>query len=392
MFAVMNFFRWNKEVKLHTVALHIAVALVSPLFSFCAPQAQQLPTPAPAAQVSPALASVPAEVTPTPVTPAEATPVSATAAPVTPEDWDRLPVDVTNFNVIVPAVGGEDGNDKFYRELVQLQWRTGDPVEVYVVRPKGVANPPVILYLYGYNETLDRFKNDRFCERLVAGGYAAVSFEPALGIDRFRSRPMKQWFVSELQESLGRSVHDVQMVLNYLDQRKDLDLSHVGIFGQGPGGTIAILAAAADPRLIAVDTLNPWGDWSDWLAKSAIIPEAERPFFLKPEFLDKVKPLEPTDWLPKVKASALRLQFVTGTPNVPEPAMEHMESAATHDTATLHYTIARYKDAQDMMHQNQDGKLYDWMKSRLRKSDAGVRTKTSLPPGKKSTAHSSGNN
>ena len=222
--------------------------------------------------------------------------MSAPAAPspvaVTPEDWSRLELDPANFALLEPAIGGEDGNDKFYRELVQLQWRAGDPVEVYIVRPKGIARPPVVLYLYGYNENLDRFKNDRYCERVTAGGYAAVGFEPALGIDRFRNRPMKQWFVSELQESLGSSVHDVQLVLNYLESRKDLDLDHAGMFGQGSGGAIAILAAATDSRLKAVDTLNPWGDWSDWLAKSSVIPEVERPGYLKPEFLDRVKPLD----------------------------------------------------------------------------------------------------
>src|ERR1035441_1223230 len=51
------------------------------------------------------------------------------------------------------------------------------------------------------------------------------------------------------QLSLALTVHDVQMVLNYLETRGDLDMSRVGMFGQGSGGAIAVLAAAADSRI-----------------------------------------------------------------------------------------------------------------------------------------------
>lgn len=318
-----------------------------PFFLLGVSQAQQLP-------VAPALLA------------AASTPVAPAPVAVTREDWTRLAVDPANFNQLLPALGGIDGNDKFEREFLQLQWREGDPVELYVVRPKGVANPPVVLYLYGYDDSLDRFKNDDYCQRLTSRGYAAVGFESALAFDRFRKRPMQQWFVSELQEALGSSVHDVQQVLNYLESRKDLDLNHAGIFGRDSGGAIAILAAAVDPRLKAVDTLNPWGDWPDWLANSPIIPANERADYLTPEFLAKVKPLEPVDWLPKVKASALRLQFVTGSPSVPELAMEHMEAAAAHDATTPRFTVARYQNTQDLIQQTDHGKLYDWIKDRLR--------------------------
>jgi hypothetical protein len=348
------------ELRTYRFVFHAVFASLLLFFLFRAAVGQQTSLPAPAAP-SPAAPSASAHTSPPAPDPLVPTPVA-----VTPEKWTRLELDPANFALLEPANGGEDGNDKFYRELVQLQWRVGDPVEVYVVRPKGIARPPVVLYQYGYNENLDRFKNDRYCERLTAGGYAAVGFEPALGVDRFRSgRPMKEWFVSELQESLGSSVHDVQLVLNYLESRKDLDLDHAGIFGQGSGGAIAILAAATDSRLKAVDTLNPWGDWNDWLAKSSAIPEVERPAYLKPEFLDMVKPLEPVRWLPKVKAPALRLQFVTANPSVPEAAMEQMESAAGHDTASTHYTVTRYRDTQDLIRQTDGGRLFDWVKARL---------------------------
>ena len=86
--------------------------------------------------------------------------------------------------------------------------------------------------------------------------------------------------MSELQEALSTSTHDVQMVLNYLEARKDLDMNHVGMYGQGSGGAIAILAAATDPRITALNVTDPWGDWPDWLKGSKQIPEEERATYL----------------------------------------------------------------------------------------------------------------
>jgi hypothetical protein len=119
----------------------------------------------------------------------------------------------------------------------------------------------VILYLYGYPTDTDIFKNDD-CDALVTrDGFAAVGFVSALTGHRYRNRPMKEWFLSELQESVATSAHDVQMVLNYLASRGDLDMNRVGMFAQGSGASIAILATAVDPRIKVLEALDPWGDW-----------------------------------------------------------------------------------------------------------------------------------
>src|SRR5262249_31899039 len=160
-------------------------------------------------------------------------------------------------------------------------------------KPKGATKPPVVLYLYGYPTTLDRFTHDSFAENVTSNGCAAVGFVPALTGDRYRLRPMKEWFVSELQEALACTTHDVQLVLNYLARRRGLDPSRVGIFGQGSGGAVAVLAAAMDSRIKALDLLNPWGDWPHWMAQSGLVPEAERPRYVTPEFQRKIGPLDP---------------------------------------------------------------------------------------------------
>jgi len=171
---------------------------------------------------------------------------------------------------------------------------------------------------------------------------------------------MKEWFISELQESLGSSVHDVQMIINYLATRDDLDLSRVGMFGTGSGGSIAILAAAADPRIKAIDVLDPWGDWPDWMAKSSIIPETERPNFLKPEFLKKVEPLDPVRWLPKVRAQ-VRIQRVLDDMTTPQTAEDRIEAAAAPTVKVLHY-----KDVMQLYGSGSGGSIFQWVKDQVR--------------------------
>jgi hypothetical protein len=201
-----------------------------------------------------------------------------------------------------------------------VQWRVGDPIDLYVVKPHGVDKPPVILYLYGYPSDTDLFRDDGWCKRATQGGFAAVGFVSALTGQRYAYRPMKEWFISELQESLGTTTHDVQLILNYLVRRGDLAVDEVGMFGQGSGGTIALLAAEADPRITVVDVLNPWGDWPEWLKSSPEVPDDERAAYLQPEFLKRVANLDPIVYLPKLKVRGLRVEQVMDEPITPVDA------------------------------------------------------------------------
>jgi cephalosporin-C deacetylase-like acetyl esterase len=158
------------------------------------------------------------------------------------------------------------------------------------------------------------------------------------------------------------------MILNYLGTRGDLDMDHVAIFGQGSGGAIAILAAAADPRIKAVDALNPWGDWPDWLAKTGLIHDNERANFLKPEFLASVAGLDPVAWLPKLKTERLRIQNLMDDPVNPEAAQKAIEAAAPENTE-----INKFGDGPAMARAMGGGALFDWIKEQV-KPGAEVKT------------------
>lgn len=278
------------------------------------------------------------------------------------EDWSSLAIGVSKLEPEPPLVAQTEDKDGFTRTLVQVKWRPGDPFDLYVILPKGVKKPPVVLYLYGYKEDTDRFRDDRWCGRVTGGGVAAVGFVSALSGHRFHSRPMKQWFVSELQESLGSTVHDVHFILDYLAQRGDVDMDRVGMFGQGSGGTIALLSAAADSRIKAVDALDPWGDWPVWLAKSPVLEEdASHTKFTSPEFLKKVAPLDPVKWLPKLTSTRVRIQEVGDNEVTPKACKVALRKAAPKRAE-----VVEFNHISELAAAAGGGRLFDWIKDQLK--------------------------
>jgi len=290
------------------------------------------------------------------------------------ENWASLSVKGSELKPESPLVAQVDQEEKFTRTLVSLKWRPGDPIDVYVVVPKGVKKPAAVLYLYGYEEDTDRFKDDRWCERVTSGGVAAVGFVSALTGHRFHDRPMKQWFVSELQESLGSTVHDVKFILDYLDSRGDIDMNRIGMFGQGSGGAIAVLAAAADPRIKAIDLLEPWGDWPVWLAKSSVVQEdPNKDSYTTKDFLKKVAPLDPVKWLPKLKAVQIRMQQMADSDSNPTDCQDRLKAAAPKLAK-----VDRFDSAAQMTTVEGGGRLFDWIKDQMNKLPSGAVPKSTV--------------
>ena len=277
------------------------------------------------------------------------------------EDWTSPALASSSLRPVPALVGYNTTYDGYTVELIQVQWRWGDPLDLYVIKPTGVKKPPVILYLYGYPGNTDRFKDESFHKSVTKDGFAAVGFVSALTGHRYHDRPMKEWFVSELQECLATSAHDVQMVLDYLATRDDLDMTRVGMFTQGSGASIGILASAVDSRIKVLDALDPWGDWPTWMATSPFVPEEERAEYVKPEFQKKVAALEPIDWLPKIRAKEFRLQDAIFEPNTPKTAKEKLRAAVPSGA-----TVVIYKTPEEFNAVVRGKKELEWIQHELR--------------------------
>lgn len=284
--------------------------------------------------------------------------------PVSTENWGSLTDTKTGLLPVSPVRLQSDEQPEFVTELYRLQWRDDDPINLWFIRPKiggkVPAKVPVILYLYNYADNDERFRDKDWCKRATADGYAAVGFVSALTDYRFQNHGLSRWFVSELAESLGSTAHDVQLILDFLAQTGEIDMSRVGMFGLGSGATITILAAQADTRITTIDLLDPWGDWPDWVSKSAIVPQEERSKYEGKEFLHSVATLDPISYLPTLKTPNIRLQLMLDGQVTPPAARAKIAAAAP-----ARATIVRYQSTQDLFMAWQTAGLSGWLKLQL---------------------------
>jgi hypothetical protein len=118
------------------------------------------------------------------------------------------------------------------------------------------------------------------------------------------------------------------MAISHAGLHEGLDTTGVGVYGEGSGATVAILAAAVDPRIQTLDLFDPWGSWPEWVASTTRIPEKERADYLKPEYLKKVAPLDPVKWFAQVKTQNIRLQNVRSSGETPSAVQKQIEATA----------------------------------------------------------------
>src|SRR5260370_41381912 len=66
------------------------------------------------------------------------------------EDWTSPALSGSHLKPGPSLAGVVDERPGDTLERIQLQWRWGDPLDLYVMKAKGVKEPPVSLHLYRY--------------------------------------------------------------------------------------------------------------------------------------------------------------------------------------------------------------------------------------------------
>ena len=95
------------------------------------------------------------------------------------EDWTTPAIAKTHLHPVRPMIGFVNEESGYTVSLIRVQWRSKDPIDLWLMRPKGVKKPPVILFLYGYPSDTDIFKNPKWQEFTTEGGFAAAGFVSA---------------------------------------------------------------------------------------------------------------------------------------------------------------------------------------------------------------------
>jgi X-Pro dipeptidyl-peptidase (S15 family) len=283
-------------------------------------------------------------------------------APAPPkENWAAFNDLKTGLHPMTADVVQHAETADFVREMVRVEWRLGDPIDLWIMRPKSAGRVPVVLYLYSYISESDRFRDDGWAKRATADGFAAVGFVSAFANERFKMRPLKQWFISELPEAVGSSVHDVQLIVDYLAARGDMDMDRVGMFGMGSGATIAILAAHADPRIKTLDVLDPWGDWPDWFESTPVVLDSERAQYTSQKYLKSVATFDPLAYLPTLKTPNLRLQQTMSDATTPAKAKERLAAAVPSQDQ-----VVKYQNDEALLKAWKTAGLSGWIKQQMR--------------------------
>ena len=55
------------------------------------------------------------------------------------ENLHSLAISDSNMHAATPIVGDKAEYPEFTRELLQVQWRPGDPIDLYIIKPRNVV-------------------------------------------------------------------------------------------------------------------------------------------------------------------------------------------------------------------------------------------------------------
>jgi hypothetical protein len=73
------------------------------------------------------------------------------------------------------------------------------------------------------------------------------------------------------------------------------------------------------------------------MATSQFVPDEERPDYVKPEFLKKIAPLDPIEWLHKIQAKKFNFRQNTFELDTPTPIKDKLRSALPAGTSVVQY-------------------------------------------------------
>jgi dienelactone hydrolase len=246
----------------------------------------------------------------------------------------------------------------YTREKFVFESRPGVDVLAYLLKPKSGGPLPAMICVPGHGRGVDdivgidehgRDRTDKagyqrdFAIQVAEHGMAAVAVEPmAFGCRRDPAARKEGLGHSSCQPAAGAAllfgetmigwrVFDVMRTIDWIENRKDLDASRVGLMGISGGGTCTLYAAALDQRIKTafmscslcsfrdsilsishcIDNYVPGIlNWAEMYDVAGLI--APRPFFAESGDKDDIFPLEPSrDAFARVK----RIYEVLGVPD-----------------------------------------------------------------------------
>jgi len=131
-------------------------------------------------------------------------------------------------------------------------------------KPNGIARPPVVVMCMGLDSAKEEM--DAYESTFLARGMATLAFDgPGQGEAEYGLRIR------------GDYEHAVRSVVDFVEQRDDLDAARIGLWGVSLGGYYAPRAAAFEKRVKACIALSGPFDWAEiWPQLNELTREAFR--------------------------------------------------------------------------------------------------------------------
>ena len=211
-------------------------------------------------------------------------------------------------------------------ERIEFDSPKGGRVAGLLIRPKGAARPPVVLFLHG----LGGSKTDaRLAATLLVPEKIAV-----LGLDAAchgdRKKEGEDFFSTDLantRDHIIQSVVDYRRALDYLATRDDVDADTVGLIGASLGAILGSMVTASDQRIKTCLLIVGGGDWRTIVEKSQH-PAAQR---LREAIAGDVSALDdvdPTKWVARISPRPVWMLNGRQDKIIPQAAAQALYQAA----------------------------------------------------------------
>ncbi len=131
-------------------------------------------------------------------------------------------------------------------------------------RPGDAGPYPAVIYLHGTGG--DRNADNAFNRNLARRGFFVVTIDARYhgqgrGTTAYFDAIFAAYVSGDANPFLYDTVWDVMRLIDYLEQRPDVDSERVGLVGSSKGGMETYLTAAVEPR---VDVAVPWIGVQSW--------------------------------------------------------------------------------------------------------------------------------
>jgi pimeloyl-ACP methyl ester carboxylesterase len=160
----------------------------------------------------------------------------STGKPMTVGDYAQLADTEIHF-------GTPDKKNNRWRSLL----KTSSDISLWAVRDAKLATGRYPILIYAPSDSSVSWENADLCEYLASYGYVVLA-SPSIGVS---TRDM-----TDDLDGINAQARDISFLVTYARSLSDADLSEVAVLSWSWGGISSLFAAARDPRITALVSLD----------------------------------------------------------------------------------------------------------------------------------------